>query len=571
MQNIQKNCPVTNEAFAITPDDLAHYEKIDVPSPTFSPMERMRRRMAWRNERTLYKRTCDATGETVVSCYRPDAPFPVYKREYWYSDNWDPSAYQQEYDFSRSFFEQFKELLHKVPRAQVFLSNSTGSDYTNYTVESKNCYLCFTALGGNEDCSYSSYLTKSLGSYDCHLINQCENCYQCINCENCISVKYSIDSSNCSGSSFLYDCNGCVDCTGCVGLRNKQYYIFNEQYSKEEYAKKVAELDLACSSGIARMHETMQTFQLGFPKKYIHGRGNVDVSGDYIYNSKNCHDCYLVTNNEDCKFAFYSKDSKSMYDVFISFLGNEYVYESHATPRNNYMVKFCDLCANGNNTIEYCQSCESSSNLFGCIGLRGKEYCIFNKQYTKDEYEELIPKIKQHMMDMPYYDAMDIPYRYGEFFPIELSPFGYNETTAQDFFPLSKEEAGKRGYRYTDIEKYKGIYAPTISPDDLPERIDAITDEFLNHVIACTNAATKTCQGSSAFRLTQNEISFYKRNSIPLPHTCPNCRQFERISKRNGLKLYERITQDGKNVLTTFSPDQPEKILSEEGYQQEYM
>jgi len=29
---------------------------------------------------------------------------------------------------------------------------------------------------------------------------------------------------------------------------------------------------------------------------------------------------------------------------------------------------------------------------------------------------------------------------WGEFFPHELSPFGYNETVAQEYFPLTEEE-----------------------------------------------------------------------------------------------------------------------------------
>ena len=43
------------------------------------------------------------------------------------------------------------------------------------------------------------------------------------------------------------------------------------------------------------------------------------------------------------------------------------------------------------------------------------------------------------MNEMPYKDKKGNIYKYGEFFPAELSPFFYNETTAQEYFPLTKE------------------------------------------------------------------------------------------------------------------------------------
>ncbi|USN57470.1 MAG: hypothetical protein H6766_03385 [Candidatus Peribacteria bacterium] len=64
---------------------------------------------------------------------------------------------------------------------------------------------------------------------------------------------------------------------------------------------------------------------------------------------------------------------------------------------------------------------------FGCDGLRNKEYCIFNQQYTKEEYNELAPKIIDHMKQTG---------ERGEFFHPSLSPFGYNETVANEYYPV---------------------------------------------------------------------------------------------------------------------------------------
>ena len=57
------------------------------------------------------------------------------------------------------------------------------------------------------------------------------------------------------------------------------------------------------------------------------------------------------------------------------------------------------------------------------------------------------------MNDMPYIDKKGRIYRYGEFFPSELSPFCYNETIAQEYFPLTKEEATEQGYKWKEKEE----------------------------------------------------------------------------------------------------------------------
>jgi len=49
------------------------------------------------------------------------------------------------------------------------------------------------------------------------------------------------------------------------------------------------------------------------------------------------------------------------------------------------------------------------------MSLLKKQYCIFNKQYTKEGYFELVEKIKKHMDDVPYIDKGGRKYGFGEF------------------------------------------------------------------------------------------------------------------------------------------------------------
>src|SRR3989344_143996 len=103
-----RTCQNCKKDFRIDPEDFAFYEKMKVPAPTFCPQCRLIRRFSWRNERALYKRKSDLSGNALFSSYSSDVAFPVYDQEEWLSDVWDPLAYGQDYDFFRPFFEQYK-------------------------------------------------------------------------------------------------------------------------------------------------------------------------------------------------------------------------------------------------------------------------------------------------------------------------------------------------------------------------------------------------------------------------------------------------------------------------------
>src|SRR5674476_130622 len=109
MEAQTRQCQNCKKDFIIEPDDFGFYEKIKVPLPTFCPDCRRIRRFAWRNERTLYRRTCNLCKKNIIAMYHESVPFPVYCRECWYGDGWDATSYGCPYDINKSFFEQYKE------------------------------------------------------------------------------------------------------------------------------------------------------------------------------------------------------------------------------------------------------------------------------------------------------------------------------------------------------------------------------------------------------------------------------------------------------------------------------
>ena len=208
---------------------------------------------------------------------------------------------------------------------------------------------------------------------------------------------------------------------------------------------------------------------------------------------------------------------------------------------------------------EYCFYASSCKNVFGCANLKRKRYCILNKEYSKEEYEKLVQQIKEQMKSNPYKDSKGRIYKYGEFFPIEFSPFGYNETVANQYFKEDKEKVVDDGYKWYDFSPNE--YKHTILSKDLPDEFSGLKN-LLNQIIKCD------C--GKCFQIVQGEINIIKKLKLPVPRQCPECRRSERFYKVLPPKFYDRSCDKcGIKIKTSYSPDQLEIVYCEKCYQQE--
>lgn len=197
---MQKSCQQCNADFRVTNEDLAFYKlispiiagkKYEIAPPKLCPMCRRQRRMSWRNERSLYQRKCDLTGKDIISAYSADKPFTIYHHKEWHSDNWDPTDYGQDFDFNRPFFEQFRELMQRVPKKALHVNDSmVNCDYCNYGSQAKDCYLCTVPVSA-EKCFYSRGSYGSFMEFDGYSNIKMQfslegistwNCYECFFC-----------------------------------------------------------------------------------------------------------------------------------------------------------------------------------------------------------------------------------------------------------------------------------------------------------------------------------------------------------------------------------------------------
>lgn len=561
-----KNCQNCKRNFSIESEDFVFYDKIKVPPPTFCVDCREQRRICFRNERMFYKHDCGLCGKSVVSRVSPDKPYPMYCNRCWWGDGWDPMDYGREYDFSRPFFEQWKELYFSVPHISMFNSNSVNSEWINQESDDKNCYL---NVGGhyNEDSAYNTYELKGKNCFDNYWLLASDHAAHNINCERGYFLHYSAECHDCINTVLSYDCRNSQNIIGCAGLRNRQYCIFNEQYSKEDYEKFLRENPISSYTSLQSLKEKAMKIWNAAPHRENFIFKSIDTDGNYLAEAKNVHNCWNGTKLENCKHLFISGWMKDSYDC-SSVGASELAYECGHSG-GSYNSKGLLFCLSSDplkkitiNNVEYSAMTVSSNNCFGCVGVRGGDYMILNRKYSKEEYENLIPKIKAHMSDMPYVDKLGKIYKYGEFFPSELSPFGYNETTAQEYFPLTKDTALAQGFEWSDFEtgtKYE--FSEYLIPDDIKD----IGDDILDKVLRCTETG-------KAYRIIPMELAFYRASGIPIPRTSPLARHNERMSRLLPRKLFDRNCQRcEKAIRTPYEPGRPEVVYCELCYQQEVL
>ncbi|MFA4930915.1 MAG: hypothetical protein WC570_03570 [Patescibacteria group bacterium] len=562
-----KICRQCNANFEIADEDLVFYEKISpeiggkkylIPAPTLCPDCRFRRRLSMRNERRLYQRKSDKSGEMLVTIYDQNAPYQVYSQKEWWGDDWDARDYGREFDFGRPFFDQFRELQEKVPRIALINVNPENSDYLNCAADNKDCYMSFD-IGKNQKVFYSRTIYDSVNVVDSiYCKDHNENIYQCAGCINLSNSRFCLDCANGSNCYYSYDLKGSRDCLFCSNLRNKQYCIKNEQLSREEYEQRFGEYEFG---SFEKSKEYYQTFLRVF-KNAIRPHADLlkceNCTGDYLFNCKNSHVCFDASRLEDCKFMYGSPGGKNCYDdCFSGYETAELNYETIGceTP---YHSLFSISCWTGNRDIMYCDFCHSCKNCLGCTGLRKAEYCILNKQYTKEEYEKLVPKIIEHMRNTG---------EWGEFFPTSISPFAYNETVANDYFPLNEEEAVKIGGRW------KEMLDTLVKSSDyaVPDNIKDVKEDIINQVLECE--VTKR-----PYKIQPQELVFYIKNNIPIPRRHPDQRYIDRWQLINPWRLYHRqcdcqgscgthMGRCGQEFETTYAPDRPERVYCENCYQ----
>ena len=414
MPSVKKTCKLTGREFEISELEQELRKKFNVPLPDVHPYERMRELLSWRNLNSLYNANCDLCKKFTLSMYGPHNTFPVYCLDCWYSDKWQPP--QQDINFTRAFFEQFRELRDKTPHAalSVVTQGMENSPYNNNCRGLKNSYMCFDA-NGLEDCFYVTNEHASKNSVDCFNDESLEQCYELIGSIYCYNVHWSQYVEKCTDSSFLYACDNCVNCFMSSYLQHKNYVFRNKQLTKEEYQRRIADIDCGSAHAVTKLKQEFEEMKAREPLPYRKDIISEDVTGNHVFGSHNVVDSYFIVYCENMVNCAWVTNAKDCCDV-ANFGGDtELCYSCVVVGHNAYALQHTWNSWDSVHNLDYCYHCVSTTDSFGCAGLRHGQYSIFNKKYSKEEYTQLKEKFVAHMKETG---------EYGQFFPQSLNPFG---------------------------------------------------------------------------------------------------------------------------------------------------
>jgi len=440
-------------------------------NPYPSPEEQLRQVMSWYPNKKLYKRVSSKSGKNIISVYSEDTHCPVYSHDEWYSNDWTSPFL--ELDFGKSFFEQFKALQSKAPVVTLLSTLQENAEYCQDVEGLKNCYLVFDAINCR-DVYYSVRIYNSQSCVDVYWVMESELLYECVYMFSCYNCEYCFNCKQVSDSSFLFNCRNVTNSFMCSNLRNKEFCIYNKQHSKEEYEVFMQGIDLASGEVVEKCKKYFDEEILKKSPAPVHFLENCEnVEGNYVKNAKDCVRCFESFDLRDCENVFQCAKGKNIYGSFMCNDRVEQCTQCVATGIGSSNVKNCAFVWHSA-SMEYCYLCLGCQDCFGCIGLRNKKYHILNKPYSKEEYETLLPKLIENMKKLG---------EYGLFFPMDLSPFHYEDTIAYDFFEGTDAQAPAMALNYTphELEFYKihKIPLPVLAfPDRYKNRLRWMDTSF---------------------------------------------------------------------------------------------
>jgi hypothetical protein len=332
-----------------------------------------------------------------------------------------------------------------------------------------------------------------------------------------------------------------------VNLVGKQYVFFNEQLTKEEYERRLQSAELHRRSKVEEMRQRLSAHRLTFPHRFMLGEMNEDVTGSSILRSRRMYDCFDVSDDEDCRYCTWFHQAKNCMDCYSWGHTAEESLNCLEVGAGSYHVLFSLMTYNGTN-IYYCWNARNGcKDCFGCVSPRRSQYCVLNKQYTQGEYEDLVGTIIAHMQQTG---------EWGRFFPMSICPLNYNQTIAQDYFPLSKEQALALGASWKD----EPPALPPTHPESIPDSIRDADASICNIVHTCSET-------SKPFKIIPQEFAFYQDRGIPVPTKSFFARHQARLQRRNPRRLWDRACmQCGKAIRTSYAPERPEIVYCEQCY-----
>ncbi len=490
-------CSLTGRQFSIAPGEKDLLARFDLPLPRTSPFERWLRMLSGSMPFNFSRIPCPVTGKQILTRWTERGAIRGADPDWFWSDECDNTIAGRDYDFSRPFFEQYMELARSCFAPSINRINCENSPYCNACVGLKDCHLCFGSEG-LVDCLFCVLCSQSTDLLMCTGCRESELSYACIDCSSIYDCRHCQDCHGCSNNFWCIDCIGCTNCLLCTGLRQAQdgHYIRNVKVSKLEWNTALIELHLGSYAAELRANSELENLAKGF----IHetSRGNEDCTAvRHVTHSKNCNFLIHSSDCRDCKdlvFANHVNDSYS--SSWLNYSECCYMIVGGFQAHNSF---FCDgIVGSAINHRYSCCGFNGCKDIFGCFFIKAKEHCILNKQYSKKEYFELLPRVIAHMKSTG---------EWGQWFPAEFYGVGYRDSWAYFLLgDLSDSEIAIRGFLPSSGDEARRITSGIELPDQLDDFVPALCDKEIR------------CDATSRpFGISQPELAIFKKHNAPIP------------------------------------------------------
>lgn len=434
--------------------------------------------------------------------------------------------YSIDIDSSQDVFSLLWHMLSNAVFAgtKVIWENQ-NSRYNDIILWAKNAYLNFVVLE-SENVLYS------------YAVNASNDVYASLQVLSSYVVAYSraiTNSTNIFYSSNIQDSQNiyfsanliwCRECIWCNNLQNKSHCIQNTQYTPEEYHIK--------KSALLKNKKWYAVLQKNILWVEWSNQWD-DLNWQFNRKSSKCENAYFnfqVHKWRNIMFGAGTGDATNVYDIF-SFGGTvtDHNYACMWVWRESSHVYCCVEASPHIHNCYYSYLIDSCSYCFGCFGLKNKSYCIFNKQYSKEERYNKVDEI---------FIQMEADWTLWSFFPGSMCPFYFNDTAAyliDDTFTKQEVEAqwylwrdeaikvdipeGMEVVKSSELDQYEGWKS---SPDS-HESIDTHESENANSRLQQDERwidptiLDKVIQDEewNVYRIIKMEYDFLVKHWLPLP------------------------------------------------------
>jgi hypothetical protein len=285
-----------------------------------------------------------------------------------------------------------------------------------------------------------------------------------------------------------------------------------------------------------------------YPTRKDHNENVTASSGEHVEDSKTCEECFEVVKGEESMRLRDARNIKNSLGVVCG-KDSEGVVESvgvYDASKNILGSWFISGCSD----IAYSYGLKNCNDCLGCAGLKHSKHCILNKEYSEDEYNELKKKIFEELENLGIL---------GIFFPPMISPWGYNETLGDEEYPKNEDVAEEHGYKWL-LRESREEEGDAKKEKDIPFDIKEVRDAVINEKIAC-----ETC--GYAFRISPEELSFYRKMLIPIPLSCPSCRRSKRRERRGMYEIKKGICVFCGDTVKTIYDSRRERVHCNECFE----